>query len=109
MVVLAVAPLARAQTVQTVCSFAGTNGADPQATLTLGPDGNFYGATVAGGITNSAGVTNQNGLGTIFRVATNGILTTLTTFAFTNGAYPKAWLTFGADGALYGTTSGGGY
>jgi uncharacterized repeat protein (TIGR03803 family) len=87
------------QTLQTVCAFSGTNGARPQAGLTLGNDGNFYGTTAYGG---------SGGYGTVFRLTTNGTLTSLVSFAGTNGAYPEAALTLGNDGNLYGTTWKGG-
>ncbi len=41
--------LAGAQTIQTLCSFNGANGASPQAALVLGADGNFYSTTDYGG------------------------------------------------------------
>ena len=98
-----------AQTLQTLCSFVGTNGSYPAAALTLGNDGNFYGSTVAGGITNTPyNSIYTEGTGTIFRVTTNGALTTLVFFNSTNGAQPCAALTLGADGNFYGTTSSGG-
>jgi uncharacterized repeat protein (TIGR03803 family) len=80
-------------------SFANTNGANPQAGLTLGNDGSFYGTTCYGG---------ANGAGTVFRVTTNGTLTTLASFANANGANPQANLTLGNDGNFYGTTCFGG-
>jgi uncharacterized repeat protein (TIGR03803 family) len=83
-----------------LASFANTNGADPQSGLTAGADGNFYGTTVGGG--------TNNGYGTVFRVTTNGLLTSLTSFANTNGAYPYGGLTLGSDGSFYGTTYLGG-
>ena len=86
-------------TLTTLAVFEGTNGAGPEASLTLGNDGNFYGTTQAGG---------SNGYGTLFRVTTNGVLTTLASFAVTNGSYPEAALTLGKDGHFYGTTSQGG-
>jgi uncharacterized repeat protein (TIGR03803 family) len=82
-------------------SFAGTNGANPVAGLTLGPDGNFYGVTQSGG----DGGTND---GTVFEVTTNGILTSLVSFDGTNGASPAGGLALGPDGNFYGTATGGG-
>ena len=102
---MASASLVGAQTIQTLCSFAGTNGANSVASLIQGNDGNFYGTTQSGGITNS---TFPSGMGTIFKVTTNGTLTTLFLFSDTNGAYPTASLTLGNDGNFYGTTQRGG-
>jgi uncharacterized repeat protein (TIGR03803 family) len=76
-----------------------SDGAWPQTGLTLGPDGAFYGSTSGGG---------NGGFGTVFKVKTNGTLTNLVNFNFTNGAYPYGSLKWGPDGAFYGTTSGGG-
>lgn len=77
------------------------DGANPEAGLTLGPDGNFYGTTYAGG---------SNGWGTVFQITTNGTLISLASFNLANGATPLAGLTLGPDGNFYGTTeqSGGG-
>jgi uncharacterized repeat protein (TIGR03803 family) len=86
-------------TLTTLVSFNETNGASPEAALTLGPDGCFYGTTSSGGSSN---------YGTVFKVATNGTLTTLVSFNVTNGAGPDAALTPGPDGIFYGTTRGGG-
>ena len=103
---MASASLVGAQTIKTLCSFNGTNGANPYAALTLGNDGNFYGTTYYGGITNS---TYTNGMGTVFKVTTNGTLTTLVSFMnFANGVNPTATLTLGTDGNFYGTTYYGG-
>jgi uncharacterized repeat protein (TIGR03803 family) len=92
-----------AQTLQSLFSFNGTNGAYPNA-LTLGSDGNFYGTANGGGFTNS---TYAGGMGTVFKVTINGTLTTLVSFNGTNGAEPNV-LTLGSDGNFYGTTYEGG-
>ena len=68
----------------TLVSFAGTNGANPQAGLVLGGDGSFYGTTLFGG-SGYAGV-SFSGEGTVFQVTTDGALTSLVSFNGTNGA-----------------------
>jgi uncharacterized repeat protein (TIGR03803 family) len=80
------------------CSQPGcTDGYEPDSTLVEATNGDLYGTTAYGG---------TNNLGTIFRTITGGI-TTLHSFAGTDGAYPEG-LILGADGDLYGTTSVGG-
>ncbi len=84
-------------------SFSFNDGAEPYAALVQGSDGNFYGTTVIGGNTNYY----YAGLGTVFKIDTNGVLTSL--YAFTaqyDGAYPVAGLVQGHDGNFYGTTTG---
>ena len=82
------------------------DGSKPYAALVQGGDGNFYGTTANGGTTvDSYGV----GCGTVFKVATNGTLTTLYAFAGSgDGMHPVTPLVLGPDGIFYGTTSGGG-
>jgi uncharacterized repeat protein (TIGR03803 family) len=87
-----------------LASFRGTNGANPAAGLTLGPDGNFYGTTAYGGTNDLA----SGGDGTVFRVTTNGTLTRLISFNGANGANPQAGLALYTNGSLYGTTAAGG-
>jgi uncharacterized repeat protein (TIGR03803 family) len=92
--------LTRSGTLATLISFDRTNnGANPGATLVQGSDDAFYGTTEAGG-------TNNNG--TIFKVTTNGTLTTLVSFNGTDGSLPHAPLVQGQDGKFYGTTELGG-
>ncbi len=81
-------------------SFTGTNdGANPEAGLVQGSDGYFYGTTYSGG---------TNNYGTIFKISTNGALTSLYSFALYDGTCPEAGLVQGSDGYFYGTTYGGG-
>ena len=76
-----------------------SNGAAPNA-LVQGSDGNFYGTT--------KGDEGDPYYGTVFKIATDGTLTTLARFNKSNGAYPQAALVQGSDGDFYGTTEGGG-
>jgi uncharacterized repeat protein (TIGR03803 family) len=91
----------------TLASFDGTHGANPRAGLMQNTNGDFafYGTTAAGGITNS---TFPNGMGTVFRITTNGGFTPLVSFAGTNGATPQSDLVLRGDGSFYGTTYYGG-
>jgi len=92
-------------TFTTLAWFANTNGSEPQAGLTQGTDGNLYGTTSAGGAyTNQSG----SGYGTVFRLDTNNVITTLLSFDGTNGAAPLAGLLEAGRGVFYGTTSSGG-
>lgn len=92
--------------ITTLVSFNGTNGSIPKAPLTLANDGNFYGTTFNGGLSGDG--TPTSGYGTVFRVNTNGVLTSLVSFFGTNGANPAGGLVVGNDGQLYGTTAAGG-
>jgi uncharacterized repeat protein (TIGR03803 family) len=88
-------------TVTPLYSFtAGNDGAVPLAALTLGSDGNLYGTTYEGGISNA---------GSVFQITPAGIVTTLHTFTgAADGGNPYAPLLQGTDGNFYGTASTGG-
>jgi uncharacterized repeat protein (TIGR03803 family) len=81
----------------TLFSFSGTNGSNPQTRLVLGKDGAFYGTTAEAG---------PSGNGTVFRLTTNGLLTTLaggfiSHSDFIGNAAPP--LMQADDGNFYGT------
>jgi len=101
----AAATLASAQTKFTsLLSFDGTNGANPHYVyLVQGADGNLYGTTY---------VSTGSG-GTVFKITTKGVLSTIYTFCpdgepCLDGAQPEAGLVLATDGDFYGTTLNGG-
>jgi len=81
---------------------------NPQGGLVAGPDGGLYGTTYGGGLC---------GYGTAYRLSTNGVpgtngvMTSLFSFCYTNGANPVTALARrkgSTDSSLYGTTYQGG-
>lgn len=110
-----IATTAHAQTLTTLHSFNGTDGAFPSSQLTAPvsksrhivqhSNGNFYGTTPNGG---------TGTFGTVFQVTAAGVETTLYNFcsvggsSCTDGSTPQGSLVIGSDGNLYGTTFSGG-
>jgi uncharacterized repeat protein (TIGR03803 family) len=83
----------------------GVDGGYPAVALVQGSDGNLYGSASGGGTYGSAVV----GWGTVFKISSNGALTSLYSFTGTkDGANPYSGLAQGSDGYLYGTTEMGG-
>jgi uncharacterized repeat protein (TIGR03803 family) len=77
-----------------------TDGAVPLGTLIQGSNGNLYGTTITGG---------ANYRGTVFEITTAGVLTSLHSFAGTDGQSPYAGVVQDvSNGTLYGTTTLGG-
>lgn len=75
-----------------------TNCGRPVGGLTLGTDGNFYGAAYLGG---------TYGYGYLYKLTPSGALTVLYNFMnFGDGAGPASPPIEGLDGNLYGTTAG---
>jgi uncharacterized repeat protein (TIGR03803 family) len=82
-----------------VFSFRGNRGGGyPFAGVVRDDEGNFYGTAAYGGF----------GIGTVCKVAKNGVETVLYTFSGGDGAYPSSGLVRDAKGNLYGTTEFGG-
>jgi uncharacterized repeat protein (TIGR03803 family)/VCBS repeat-containing protein len=75
-------------------------GANPSAPVIQASDGSVYGTTLTGG-----GALSR---GTVFKIDAAGRMTTVHTFAYTDGGYSYAGLTQASDGNFYGTTSDGG-
>jgi uncharacterized repeat protein (TIGR03803 family) len=91
-------PLARSQTLEVLHYFQGADGSSPSAGLTLGRDGNFYGAAASGGANNH---------GTLFQMAPGGVLTVLHSFALdsSDGDSPATPPVEGTNGVFYGTAN----
>ncbi|RYD74414.1 MAG: hypothetical protein EOP84_19955, partial [Verrucomicrobiaceae bacterium] len=88
----------RGQTFQSLHSFAadGSDGTEPYATLTLGPDGALYGTTTEGGVHDG---------GAAFKVTVDGDVTILGDFEpSTTGRRAFARMVNIGDGFLYGVT-----
>ena len=99
-------------TLNVLHSFCGqTNcpdGLDPQAALIQASDGNLYGTTYAGG--SGANCSSDTVCGTVFRITTSGVLTTIYDFCSqyncADGSAPVSPVMQASDGNLYGTTTG---
>jgi len=86
---------------QTAC----VDGQWPSGSLVQATDGNFYGTTEAGG---AHGTNCPFGIcGTVFKLTPGGKLTTLHSFAGTDGSDPYSGLVQGTNGMFYGTTEMG--
>jgi uncharacterized repeat protein (TIGR03803 family) len=76
-----------------------SGGSGPQAGLVQAPNGNFFGTTCAGGLTNH---------GTLFQLTAAGTLTILHNFNGNGDGICPTALVVSTDGNLYGTTHAGG-
>ncbi len=86
--------------IATIHSFDGSDGAYPQpGALLQAPDGYFYGTAEAGG---------PDDCGTVFKIGTNGALTTLHSFNGHDGKAPVGALVLAPNGNFYGATAFGG-
>ena len=87
-------------TLHTFCSLARCrDGKFPVGGLVQATNGDFYGTTVEGG---------AFGYGTVFRMTSEGALTTLHSFDGTDGSGPYATLVQATDGDFYGITNAAG-
>jgi CSLREA domain-containing protein len=88
--------------ITTLATFTGTNGATPEGAIALDSHGNIFGTTEG---YNSTAYSN----GTVFELpAGSTSITTLVGFTGTNGANPYGGVTLDGSGNLYGTTYAGG-
>jgi uncharacterized repeat protein (TIGR03803 family) len=105
--VTAAAP-ARAQTLTTLYSFAGSpsDGFNPYAGVTLDAQGNIYGTTADRSL--RYGGCLQDGCGIAFELTPSGQEIVLHHFFSGNNAFPMGGVIVDAKGNLYGTTRGTG-
>lgn len=101
----------QAQTYTVLHRFDLSDGAKPEAGLTMDREGNLYGTTFIGGLPI---MTCYGGTcGTVFKLAHSGSSWMFSTlYEFTgqsDGGLPTSRVVFGPDGALYGTAENGGY
>ncbi len=91
-----------------VFSFDATDGSGPLSGLIQGTDGDLYGTTKVPPHSEGEGY----GYGTVFKITTKGVLTTLYNFCSktncTDGAYPVGVMVQATNGNFYGTTTNGG-
>jgi hypothetical protein len=93
--------LAHAQTLDVLHEFQDSDGNFPQCVLVQTSDGTILGTTHYAQTTSPG----NPGPGSIFKIATNGIFSTLHFFDNgTNGQYPYSGLVQGNDGRFYGIT-----
>ena len=85
----------------------GTDGAQPEGTLLLDPNGNLYGTAYFGGDVNCI-FPGAGGCGVIFKIDSQGNFSVLHTFEEVEGAGPIAGLVRDSAGNLYGNTTYGG-
>jgi uncharacterized repeat protein (TIGR03803 family) len=96
-------------TFTTLYSFCANSGC-PDGTgpngLTQGADGNIYGTTFGGGVTDNCNAASTGG--TFFQLTPAGTLTTLAVFCRLTGYRPNSTLVQAANGNFYSTTAAGG-
>ncbi|HTZ97131.1 MAG TPA: choice-of-anchor tandem repeat GloVer-containing protein [Terriglobales bacterium] len=102
--VFKIGPLGNMVTLYSFCSKLGcADGYSPVEGLVSTIEGTLYGVTTSGG---------TYGVGTIFKITSDGSLSTLYSFCSqskcSDGGSPEGALVQGTDGDLYGTTYGGG-
>jgi len=104
--VFKITPAGKLTTIYNFCAL--TNCADgqwPSGSLVQATDGNFYGTNEAGG---AHGTNCPFGIcGTVFKITPKGKLTTLHSFAGTDGSDPYSGLIQATSGTFYGTTNMG--
>jgi uncharacterized repeat protein (TIGR03803 family) len=93
-------------TLTTLHVFGGPDGSSPDTGL-VPAYGQLYGTTFEGGASSGTSICYFGGCGTIFKIGSDGTLTTLHNFNGQDGYHPST-LIQSRNGDFYGTTSAGG-
>jgi uncharacterized repeat protein (TIGR03803 family) len=88
------------------CATSGCPDGDLPNGLIQAADGNIYGTTFGGGVTDNCNAGSTGG--TFFQLTPAGTLTTLAVFCRLTGYRPNSTLVQAANGNFYGTTAAGG-
>jgi uncharacterized repeat protein (TIGR03803 family) len=88
-------------------NFKGKDGLNPVGVV-QGTDGDLYGSTYGGGKYDPESCQPYGGCGTVFKVTTGRVFTSLHSFDLTDGAILYAPVAQASDGTFYGTTFYGG-
>ena len=97
-------------TLYSFCSLANCADGGGPSVLVQGRDGNLYGITGAGGSGHQCSF-RASGCGTVFKITTKGVLSTLHSFCIESGCadgYGPSSLILATDGGFYGTATQGG-
>ena len=98
--VFQITPAGALTTLHSFCSPTNcTDGSLPYGGLVQSPDGSFYGSASSGGL---------HGDGTVYKITSAGVLTTLHAFNAADGRIPYSNLVLATNGNFYGTTYKGG-
>ncbi len=98
--VFQITPAGALTTLHSFCSPSNcSDGSIPYAGLVQGTDGSFYGTASSGGLHSD---------GTVYKITSAGVLTTLHAFNAADGRLPYSSLVMATNGNFYGTTYKGG-
>ena len=105
--VFKITPDGTLEAIYSFCAQSGcADGLQPVVGVILATNGRFYGTASLGGVSNEY-CQARSGCGTLFQITSGGKLTTLHSFAFTDGQSPEG-LVQATNGNFYGTTFLGG-
>jgi uncharacterized repeat protein (TIGR03803 family) len=109
-IIFKLTPGGQLTTLYSFCSQSNCADGGGPSVLVQGRDGNLYGITGAGGSGHQCSF-RSSGCGTVFKITTKGVLTTLHSFCVESSCldgYQPSSLALAAEGGFYGTAAQGG-